>query len=604
MVLLLSFLLAACSDNDDRGSRDEPAADSRYLTMRDGVRIAIDAYVPEGAAADAPVPTVVRATRYWRDIEVKQRWVIPRTETEQEARRWMSRGYAFVVVDARGSGASEGTRPHPWGPDEVEDYREVVDWIIAREWSSGSVGAEGISYDGNTAEFIGSLGHEAVKAVIPRFSDFDVYGDAGAPGGIYNEGFVEAWAAGNDALDANDLCAAYEIEPDDCERVLTIVGGVKPVAGDEDKVELDAAVAQHRDNVNIYEATQNLDFRDERVGDATFEDFSPFSRHEGVERTHPAFYGWAAWLDASTVRGALNRYTTYPDSPQRLVLGPWNHGADEDGNVFNDRNATVVPDIEEQYDMMAEFLDGYLKEGGEAPTTRSIRYFTMGEDVWKTTDTWPPDGVDEQKLYLRTGLSLSSEMPNEEAPDTYRVDFTASSGESNRFWTQLGNDVYYPDRAREDEKLLTYDTEPLGEDQEITGNALVHLYLSSTHADGALFVYLEQVSPEGVVTYLTEGELRLIDRKVSEAPFWYHVGPYHSCNAADAEDMVPGEMTEVTLGLLATSVLVRAGNSLRIAIAGHDAANFRRYPAEGTPELTITHDAQHPSSITLPVVAR
>lgn len=152
--------------------------------------------------------------------------------------------------------------------------------------------------------------------------------------------------------------------------------------------------------------------------------------------------------------------------------------------------------------------------------------------------------------------------------------------------------------------MLHYDTEPLSEDLELTGNARAHLYLSSTHPDGAVFVYLEQVSPEGKVTYLTEGELRLIHRKVSDPPFWHHGEPYHSCARADAQALVPGELAEVSLGLHATSVLVRAGNSLRIALAGHDAANSRRYPAEGAPVLQLAHDAAHPSHITIPVATR
>src|SRR3989442_2410433 len=44
----------------------QPTNTSRYLTMRDGVRIAIDVWLP--ASHTGRIPTLIRATRYWRVI--------------------------------------------------------------------------------------------------------------------------------------------------------------------------------------------------------------------------------------------------------------------------------------------------------------------------------------------------------------------------------------------------------------------------------------------------------------------------------------------------------------------------------------------------------
>ena len=77
-------------------------------------------------------------------------------------------------------------------------------------------------------------------------------------------------------------------------------------------------------------------------------------------------------------------------------------------------------------------------------------------------------------------------------------------------------------------------------DVEITGNPIVTLYVSSTTPDAAFHVYLEDVAPDGTVTYITEGMLRAINRKVSnEEPPYVQFGPYHSlerarCHADDA----------------------------------------------------------------------
>ena len=46
---------------------------------------------------------------------------------------------------------------------------------------------------------------------------------------------------------------------------------------------------------------------------------------------------------------------------------------------------------------------------------------------------------------------------------------------------------------------------------------MVSLQLSSTKPDGALHVYLEDVAPDGRVTYLTEGVLRLVHGIANDA---------------------------------------------------------------------------------------
>ena len=78
--------------------------------------------------------------------------------------------------------------------------------------------------------------------------------------------------------------------------------------------------------------------------------------------------------------------------------------------------------------------------------------------------------------------------------------------------------------------------------------------------------------------------------------------PYHSFKLADTMPLVPGEGTELTFGLLPTSVLIRRGHRLRIAIAGHDQGTFVRIPAEATPVITVARNSQHASYIDLPLV--
>ena len=154
-------------------------------------------------------------------------------------------------------------------------------------------------------------------------------------------------------------------------------------------------------------------------------------------------------------------------------------------------------------------------------------------------------------------------------------------------------DVVYPDRAEEDKKLLTYTSAPMEQDMEITGHPLVTLFLTSTESDGALIVYLEDVAPDGRVTYITEGQLRAVMRKTTEEePLYKKFGPHRSERRDDASPLVPGEMAELTFDLWATSVLIKQGHRIRVAITGADKDSFLRYPRDGSvPVLTIQRNA-------------
>ena len=64
----------------------------------------------------------------------------------------------------------------------------------------------------------------------------------------------------------------------------------------------------------------------------------------------------------------------------------------------------------------------------------------------------------------------------------------------------------------------------------------------STATDGAFFVYLEDVDEAGRVTYITEGQLRALHRKVStDAPPFKMLVPYHSFKKKDGLPLVPGD---------------------------------------------------------------
>jgi putative CocE/NonD family hydrolase len=586
---------------------NKPRGTAVYVTMRDGTRIAIDVWLPAGLAADAKVPTVMRMTRYWRAAGL-----VNYDEADDgaayEAGFYNARGYAWVSVDARGTGASFGVSTSPWSAAELADYGEVVDWVIAQTWSNGRVGADGISYEGNTALLLSALGHPAVKAVVPRFFDFDPYAAPAMPGGIFDDNFIRAWTASNDAQDRNDLCAMAALAGIGCNVLKSLITGPKPVDADTDGSLLAAALAEHAANTDVYAALKAITYRDDPFDaqGVTMAAISPYSFGDAISAGQTPWYSWASWLDAGTADGALAAYATCTN-PQKVIIGPWSHGAAFDADPFHAADAAVAPTEQEQFDDFMAFFDTYLKADVTIEPAREIKYYTLGEGVWRTTSVWPPAGTTRQTWYFREGNTLQTEWPDAvEVSDTYTVDFTATTGTANRWQTQKnGGDVVYGDRAAEDGKLLTYTTAPLAVDLRIVGHPVVLLYVSSTATDGAFYVYLEDVGPDGVVTYLTEGELRGLHRAVSgHQPPYKQFGPYHSFAREEGRPLLPGELTELRFKLQPTAALVRAGHRLRVAIAGHDADTFVRIPAEGDVSITVRRDGEFPSGVEIPVAGQ
>ena len=68
--------------------------------------------------------------------------------------------------------------------------------------------------------------------------------------------------------------------------------------------------------------------------------------------------------------------------------------------------------------------------------------------------------------------------------------------------------------------------------------------------------------------------------------------------------LVVGQTAQITFGLYPTSVLIKKGHRIRVAIAGADKDTFVRLPAEGTPVITVARDKRNASFIDLRVVNR
>jgi len=569
---------------------------SLYIPMPDGVRLAVDLCLPDGLPAGARFPTLLYRTRYWRASELREASPPPNPAVQFLT----SHGYAVLRVDVRGTGASFGTLRHEWQPEDTRDAAALVDWILAQPWSDGRVGGYGVSYAGTTAELLAETCHPAVRAVWATYFELDGYLDIAFPGGVPSQ-FVQLWGQYTAALDRN-ISPGEDMQPDPA------VVGVKPVDGDEGHTLLQSAVLAHSGNRNAHQLLENVIYRDDPMGDAgeTSAAMAVYARRERIEASGIPIDIWGSWMDANTADTVLRHFATFRN-PQRAVISAWSHGGDSFCSPFLPPGSPLELSLQGQFTELLRFMDQHLLGLDRGIPERMLYYYTLGEEKWKASPTWPLPGSLTRRLYFRENFRLEAGSPaGEGRPDRYQVDFSATTGQQNRWWTEMGGaPVIYADRELQDRRLLVYESQPLEADLEITGYPVVSLQVSSTASDGAFFIYLEAVDPDGRVVYLTEGVLRALHRRISlEEPPYRVFGPYHSFKRRDGEIMIPGQVCELRFALCPISTLVRGGHRLRVAIAGADASTFARLPEEGEVEISLHRSSQAASWIELPVIPR
>jgi hypothetical protein len=129
---------------------------------------------------------------------------------------------------------------------------------------------------------------------------------------------------------------------------------------------------------------------------------------------------------------------------------------------------------------------------------------------------------------------------------------------------------------------------------------VVELWLSSTATDSDVVAYLQNVAPDGTTTsYNMHGRLRASQRKEGSSPYDNLGLPWHPFREGDAEPLVPGEPVQLRFDILPISMIFEAGHKLRLILTFSDAVTPRLDPV---PTVTVYRDAQHPSTIILPVI--
>jgi putative CocE/NonD family hydrolase len=194
----------------------------------------------------------------------------------------------------------------------------------------------------------------------------------------------------------------------------------------------------------------------------------------------------------------------------------------------------------------------------------AVTYYTYNEApdrAWKSSKVWPLPGAKRTAFYLSDG-SLTTKKPRSSEGAT------ASSAEE-----------------------MTFVTEPLARDTEVTGHASARLWLSSSSTDADIVARIDDVAPDGSHSYVgIEGKLRASLRATAKPPYDTMGLPWHPFTQASAQALTPGVPVEAQFEFLPTSYLFKTGHRIRLTLQ------------VAAPEVRVLHTRDAPSMIELPIM--
>jgi putative CocE/NonD family hydrolase len=565
---------------------DSYVRSSQYLTMRDGIKIAIDILRPtkDGKVAEEPLPVIWTHTRYRRAV-IREGKVRSRADESM-----IKRGYILAVADVRGSGASFGSWQGIWTKEESQDAYEITEWLAAQPWCDGNIGMTGGSYLGITQLMAAGTNPPHLKAIFPAVALFDVY-PVGFHGGVFYDDLIRHWSELTRIMDTESVAA--------------------PVDGDEDQTLLKEAVKEHLSSRSLLEIISPLRFRNSRddvTGILPYYEWHPAAFVKEINQSRVPIYLWCGWFDSFTKDGFL-MYRNFKN-PRKMAIGASSHSP-RDPEITRQTYAVAAVEQLRWFDYWLKGIDNGIMD--EPP----IMYHVMKSpknNEWRSARQWPLPNEMPTRYFFHAGLSgsvrstndgkLTPEMPQPASgKDDYTVDYTTTTGEATRWDNAVGGEFEYPDMTQNDEKALTYTTDVLAEDVEVTGHPVVHLWISSTASDGDFFVYLEEVDAEGRSHYISEGTLKASHRALNQ-PYYDNLGlPFHRSHEEDIAELIPGEPVELAFDLQPTSNVFNAGNRIRITLTCADKDNASTPRLTPPPTVSVYREAGHASCIILPVIS-
>jgi len=180
------------------------------------------------------------------------------------------------------------------------------------------------------------------------------------------------------------------------------------------------------------------------------------------------------------------------------------------------------------------------------------------------------------------------------------VPATWYDGSSGGIWR---TDVTYDWQEGGPGSYGSWATDPLVEDAVVAGSGSVDLWLQSNLGDTDVEVTISEIRPDGRELYVQSGWLRASHRAL-EATESTELRPVHTHHEDDAAPLPDGEFELVRVEIFPFAHAFRAGSRIRLTVdaPGGNRPVWEFATIAGGEQVTVAHDAAHPSSLVLPVV--
>ncbi len=532
----------------------EQLSSTFYLPVRDGTKLAITVTRPAqgGKAVEARFPVIWHHTLSATQEPIDGSG--PRAGGFRSIPSLTDYGYVVVQVARRGNGQSFGTMRGYHDRNEAQDAYELIEWLAEQPWSDGQIGQYGCSNTGDASIHAMSMGAPHLKAVFAGCFSWHKY-DAMRRGGIFAQ-----WGTGPTRTVEQDM-------------------QVKPVENDDGKVLLRQAAEQHQRGVPLFEVWKALPYRDSfspQLQSPFWAEGSGASYLPQIKQAGVPLYIVGGWRDELRDQGLIARMNV-PGA--RILIGDWLH-------CMNDGFALV----EEAH----RFFDRHLKGIDTGiDSDPPIHYFVTGANEWRSSAVWPLAQTVQTPFSLtKGGLRQGGGGPtlNQSFAVNYDVNcVNAGFGPTMQPCHLSGNG-------------LSLASDPLKAATEFSGHGVADIWIATDTADANLFLYIEDVAPDGSVRVVTEGRLKASLRKLSPAPWAMPGIPWHRAFAEDAQPLKAGEPVRLQFDVMPSSYVFAKGHRIQFTFTGSDWRERARDPNSQPKSIRLISDKAHPSTVSLPLI--
>ena len=475
--------------------------------MQDGVRLAARIWMPEGSETH-PVPVVWEYLPYrlWDDL----RW-----RDDKSGENLAPYGVAFVRVDIRGTGNSEGVMVDEYDVPELTDGVQVIAWLARQSWSNGSVGMRGISWGGINALQIAAMQPPELKAIMPMGCVVNRYNDdAHYMGGAFGEQNM-GWGAAF----KGDMAG-----PPDPQVV-----GAHWEAMWRQRLEATPAI------LRTWSTHQRYDSYWKRGSIAT--------DYAAIKCPVYVVDGWG-----DPYESIIGELLANLKAPRKGLIGPWGH-------IFPNLATPIGLDWPyEEVRWWQQWLEG--KDTGimDEPMLRVYMMYKADSEAfpsevpgrWVAEAVWPSPRTASSSLYFDAGGRLSAN-PNSRDHITYIGNKIV--GLTKPQWV-YGRPTEF-EQTPDDRNSLLFDSAPLDRDLEILGYPIAKVRVSADVPVAQIAVRLTEVTAEGKSWLVSYNVLNLTRRDSMEQP----------------TALKPGEFYDIELPLYMIAHRFKRGNRIRAAVS-------------------------------------